>query len=178
MGTKHDKGEILAAALTVALSDGLSQLTYGRVARHLGIADRTVVYYFRTKDELIEAVLVAMGLQIQETLAAAVDEPSHDYMGLLRTAWPVLAHPDVDPLFCLFFEANGLAAAGRDPYQSLVPTLVEVWISWAAGYVTGSLAERREEAEAAIALLDGLLLLRQLAAIDAAECAARKCGIC
>ena len=61
MGYRHTKDEILAGALDVAFVDGLSQLTFGRVARHLGISDRVVVYYFPTKDDLISEVLVAIG---------------------------------------------------------------------------------------------------------------------
>ena len=48
MGYRHTREDILDGALTVAFDDGLSQLTYGRVAKQLGISDRTVVYYFAT----------------------------------------------------------------------------------------------------------------------------------
>ena len=95
----------------------------------------------------------------------------------MRSAWPVLATKDADPFFALFFEANGLAAAGREPYRTLVPALVQAWIDWAATFVEGTAKQRRSEAEAAIALLDGTLLLRQLAGPAAADRAARKLGI-
>ena len=71
MGHKHSHDEILAGALAVAFEDGLVGLTFGRVAKHLGVSDRIVVYYFPSKDDLVGDVLVAMGLQLQETLAAA-----------------------------------------------------------------------------------------------------------
>ena len=92
-------------------------------------------------------------------------------------AWPMLAHPEADPVFALFFEANGLSAAGREPYRSLVPGLIAVWIDWTADFLDGTAAERRAEAEAAIALLDGLLLLRQLAGPESAERAAERLGV-
>ena len=177
MGHKHSKEEILEAALEAALQDGLSQLSFGRVAKRLGIPDRIVVYYFPNKNELSRAVLVLMGLRLQAILASAFQEPATDHIQLLRAAWPILAKPDVDPFFALFFEANGLAAAGREPFASLVPTLVTGWIEWAAGFVEGSPSERRTEAETGIALLDGLLLLRQLAGAAAANRAARRLGI-
>ena len=80
-------------------------------------------------------------------------------------------------MFALFFEANGLAAAGREPYRTLVPQLVDAWITWAAEFFQGTPAQRRTEAETAIALLDGLLLLRQLAGPEAAARAARRVGV-
>jgi hypothetical protein len=89
----------------------------------------------------------------------------------------VLAHTDTDPIFALFFEANGLAVAGREPYRSLVPALVEAWIDWGSTFVAGTPKQRRVEAETAIALIDGLLLLRHLAGPASADRAARRLGI-
>ncbi len=177
MGHKHTKDEILAGALATAFDGGLSQLTYGRVAKQLGINDRIVVYYFPTKDDLVREVLIALGAQLQKTLAPAFTSPAADHLALVRAAWPVLARPDADAIFGLFFEANGLAATGRDPYNTLVPQLVKFWISWSAGFICGTAKQRRTEAETAIAVIDGLLLLRQLAGPDAANRAARRLGI-
>lgn len=177
MGHKHTKADILDGALAAAFDDGLSQLTFGRLAKRLGISDRIVVYYFPTKDDLISEVIVAMGLRLQATLAPAFTIPADNHLALLRIAWPVLARPEADGVFALFFEANGLAAAGRQPYRDLVPTLVATWIEWAAEFIVGNELERRTEAETGIAVLDGLLLLRLLAGADAAERAAARLGI-
>ncbi len=177
MGHKHSQDEIREAALAAALEDGLSQLSFGRVAKRLGIADRTVVYYFPTKDALIEAVLLSLGAQVQATLADAYTEPAADHLELVRTAWPILAAPESDRVFALFFEANGLAAAGREPYRRIVPLLVSAWIDWASGFVEGRPARRRAEAETAIALIDGLVLLRLLAGPEAGDRAAKRLGV-
>jgi AcrR family transcriptional regulator len=177
VGHKHTKAELLDGALAAALDDGLSQLTFGRLAKRLGISDRVIVYYFPTKHDLISEVLVAMGTQLQETLARAFTEPAADHLELARTAWPVVATPDADGVFALFFEANGLAATGRAPYHTVVPTLVELWIAWAGEFIDGTPAEQRIEAETAIALIDGLLLLRQLVGPESADRAARRIGI-
>jgi AcrR family transcriptional regulator len=162
MGHRHTKEEILAGALAAAFADGLSQLTFGRVAKKLGISDRIVVYYFPTKDDLIGEVLVAMGTQLQQTLAPTFASPAADYIELLRSAWPILAQPDADPIFALFFEASGLAATGIEPYSA---------------FVRGTPARRRTEAETAIAVLDGLLLLRQVAGPAAADRVAKRLGV-
>ena len=178
MGDKHTREQILEGALAAATDDGLSQLTFGRLAKRLAVSDRIVVYYFPTKDDLVGEVLTAMGLRLQGTLRAAFTEPAADHVALLRSAWPVLARADADPVFALFFEANGLAAAGREPYRTLVPALVEAWIEWVATFIAGTPRQRRTEAETAIAVIDGLLLLRQLAGPAPAARAARRLGIC
>jgi AcrR family transcriptional regulator len=177
MGYRHTREEILGGALAVAFDDGLSQLTFGRVAKRLGISDRVVVYYFPSKDELVTDVLTAVGGQLQETLEPVFGPPATDYLELVRAAWPVVATPDADAVFALFFEANGLAAAGREPFRTLVPQLVEAWIAWAAEFFQGTPAQRRTEAEAAIALLDGLLLVRQLAGPTTADRVATRLGV-
>ena len=177
MGYRHTKQEILDGALAAAMDDGLSQLTFGRVAKRLGINDRTVVYYFPTKDALITEVVMSMGLQLQQTLGEAFSTPAADHLELARTAWPVLARDEADPIFALFFEANGLAATGRAPFDTLVPVLVDAWIEWVTNFLTGTTSERRAQAGAAIALIDGLLLLRQLGGPAAAADAAERLGV-
>ncbi len=177
MGHKHTREEILRGALDAALEDGLSQLTFGRVAKRLAIHDRMVVYYFASKSELISAVLLAMGEELQGVLTKAFKAPAADHVALTRTAWPILARPAIDPVFCLFFEAMGLAASGREPYKALAGQLVGAWTEWLSGFFEGTDAERRAEAEAAIALLDGLLLLRQLSGASAANRAASRLGV-
>ena len=57
--------------------------------------------------------------------------------------------------------------------RSLVPVLVDGWVDWAAQSIAGSAARRRAQATAAVAMLDGLLLMRQLAGPDSANRAAR-----
>jgi AcrR family transcriptional regulator len=177
VGYKHTRAEILAGALAVALESGLSQLSFGRVGKHLGISDRTVVYYFATKDELVTAVVTSIGLKLQAALDDVVAGTLPDHRELLRVAWPVLASPANDPVFALFFEANGLALSGQAPYEQLVPQLVSAWIGWASNRFDGAPSHRRAEAEVTVALADGLLLLRQLAGADAANRAARRLGI-
>jgi AcrR family transcriptional regulator len=177
MGYRHTKQEILDGALAAAFDDGLSQLTFGRVAKRLGINDRTVVYYFPTKEDLLTEVVTSMGLQLQQTLGEAFASPAVDHMELARAAWPVLARDETDRVFALFFEANGLAATGRAPFDTLVPQLVEAWIAWLMLFVSGSEQERRAEAEAAIVVIDGLILLRLLAGPAAATRAAARLGV-
>ncbi len=177
MGHKHSKAEILDAALAAALDDGLSQLTFGRLAKRLDISDRVIVYYFPTKADLIGEVIVAMGLRLQESLGPAFATPVADHRELAARAWPVLTDGENEKIFALFFEANGLAAIGREPYHSLVPALVQGWIDWASELVDGPSARRRSEAEAAIAVIDGLLLVRLLVGPEASDRAAATLGL-
>ncbi len=177
MGHKHNRDDILAGALDAVTEEGLSKLTFGRLAKRLGVNDRIIVYYFPTKADLITEVLVALGADIQRQLESAFVDKAADHVALLRQAWPVLAQPQSDGLFGLMFEAIGLAAAGQQPYAGLVDQLFEGWVGWLELFFEGSKAQRRIEAETALVLMDGLLLVRQMAGPKAANRAAGRLGI-
>lgn len=177
MGHKYSREEILDGALDAAIGDGLSQLTFGRLARRLGVSDRVVVYYFPNKRELIVSVLTLLAERLQAVLARAFTESAADHVELARAAWPVVATSEVDPLFGVYFEAIGLASAGIEPFNGLAGQMFEGWVGWLSGFFDGDGARRRAQAEATLALLDGLLLLRQLAGGAAADRAAALLGV-
>ncbi|MGI9579326.1 MAG: TetR/AcrR family transcriptional regulator [Microthrixaceae bacterium] len=177
MGPKHTRDDILRGALEFVRENGIGELTFGRLAKHLGTSDRVIVYYFPNKEILVGDVLGAVGLELQATLAGAFSAAATDHLELLRTAWPLLATDEADKVFSLFFEAAGMAAAGREPYEAILPTMVEMWIDWTASFIDGPEPRARSEAEAAVALIDGLLLLRQVGGPDPAARAAETIGI-
>jgi AcrR family transcriptional regulator len=177
MGYKHSRDEILDGALQTALAEGLSRLTFGRLARRLGVSDRVIVYYFPSKTELIVSVLTDIASRLQAVLAGAFSQQAASHIELARNAWPVLATHEVDPIFGLYFEAVGQASAGIEPFAGLAGQLMNGWIAWLAGFFTGDPNNCRAEAEATLALLDGLLLIRQLAGSAAADRAAMRLGV-
>jgi AcrR family transcriptional regulator len=122
VGHKHTKEEILEGAVAVAFADGVSQLTFGRVAKRLGISDRIVVYYFPSKDDLVGDVLGALGLQLMEALAPAVSSPVSDHLHLVRAVWPVLARAESDPVFALSSKRVGRRPPASSPTAPWCPS--------------------------------------------------------
>ena len=177
MGHKYSRGEILDGALETALAEGLSTLTFGRLARRLGVSDRVIVYYFPSKTDLVLSVLDLVAARLQEVLAGAFTQRASGHLELARTAWPELATDDIDPIFGLYFEAIGQATAGIEPFVGLAGSLIEGWITWLSGFFDGDPHTCRAEAEATLVLLDGLLLMRQLAGGAAADRAAMQLGV-
>lgn len=177
VGYRHQREDMLAAAVDVARRDGLAALSFGRVAKELGTNDRTVVYYFPTKAELVGAVLVTLGADLQTLLAEAFGDKPQSRRALGRRAWPALSHPDADPTFRLFFEVIGLAAVGTKPFDDLVPVLMDQWVAWLDPRLDiADPVQRRAEALALLAQIDGLLLLRIAAGPTRAQAAAATLG--
>ena len=174
---RHAKDELLAAAVQVARDEGLRQLSFGRVAKRAGTNDRTVVYYFPTKDDLVSAVLGRTTTQLQELLAPALGQEASSDSVLLRRAWEVLSAPAAEAALRVYFESVGLAVQGREPYRSIAVQLVGAWTTWIAGCLTGDPATRVDRAHAVVATLDGLLLVRAVAGPGPADAAARGLGL-
>ncbi len=178
VGYRHSEEEIVDAAAAVALEHGMSGLTYRRVADRLAISDRMVVYYLPTKADLVFAAMTAVSVKLQQLLAEAFGDERRDPDALVRKAWPVLTTPAAEQVFAIFFEAIGLAAARTDPYDQLVPAMMQAWVDWLTTRANGATpSARRRNALAVIARVDGLLLVRQTLGTDASNDAARALGI-
>ena len=178
MGYRHSQEDILAAAAAVALDTGIGGLTFAKVGERLGISDRTVVYYYPSKSDLIVAVALALGANLERLLEAAFGDQQRAPAELLQRAWPVLTTPEADMVFALYFEMVGLASAGQSPYVELGASMVGGWVEWLARRTKGSTPEiRRRRATAVVAQIDGLLLVRQIVGAEAAESAAIELGI-
>jgi AcrR family transcriptional regulator len=178
MGYRHSEDELLDAAVAVAVDQGISSLTFGAVGHEAGVSDRTVVYYFADKTVLVGAVVNELSRRLQEVLTEAFGDAPRPVDELIRRAWPVLASRDVDPLFAVFLQILGLATSGTEPYATLAGRFVDGWIAWLAPRVLApSVSASRRGAAAAMAQLDGLLLLRSVAGPTVANAAARELGV-
>jgi AcrR family transcriptional regulator len=177
MGHKYTRQQILQGAVELTLGDGVGSLTFGKLAKRLGTSDRVVVYYFPSKATLVTDVMVEIGGRLQAVLAGAFTEPAGDHRQLTRAAYRVLARDETDAVFAVYFEACGLAAAGVHPFGELAAGLLDGWVQWLSGFFRGTPARRRAEAEATLALIDGVLLMRQLGGAQAADRAAKALGL-
>ncbi len=173
MGYKYDAATIVAAATDAVLADGLSQLTFGSLARRTGIADRTIVYYFPTKVDLLRATVDAVSTRFQDVLGRAFPDTPMSADELFANAWPVLASPSTDPVTALYLELIGLSASGVTPFNELAPGLAAGWVKWLEPKLDYDDAKTRRRAALAVsAVCDGLLVIRQSIGARAANEAA------
>ena len=152
----------MSAAVEVVQRVGLAELTYKRVGEHLGIADRTVVYYFPTKTDLVLAVLGVVAQRVGDAMAAILEERDLTPGQAMTAIWRSLASEELDPYFRVYIELLGLAIARRAPYEELHTRNYQQWVAWLEPRMAGPVAQRRAAAIAAFAQVDGLLILRHL----------------
>lgn len=172
MARRHDEDELLQAAVDAALDRGLGELTFGRLAKRIGIADRTLVYYFTNKHTLIEAVLGVLAGRLLEQLTVAFGHDRRPPKQLLRMAYPLLTEGEADRIFALWFEFAGQAAVHQEPQRSFAHLMLGTWIDWLAERIEArTRAAARTDAIAMIATLDGALLMHHLGHPEAARSA-------
>lgn len=175
MGYKHDHDTLLTAAVGFVETNGLSRLTFGRLAKHMGIADRTLVYYFPTKADIITEVLEAISVRLLGRLAAAFGDESLPRIELLKQAWPVVTSTEAAPTFRVFLELGGLAASGVEPYAAIARAIFIGWHDWLTTLIDAPTPTRRsDEAAVFIAQIDGLMLMHMAGDPKMAEQAFRE----
>ena len=178
VGYRHSRDDVVAAAASIALRDGMAKLTYRKVAEELGISDRMVVYYLPSKEELVLAAVGALSVRMQTILEQAFGDERRSPDELLKIAWPVLTKRSADRIFALFLEVVGLSAAKVEPYEQISKSILDGWIRWLSDRIDAPTErDRRRGALGVIARIDGLLLLRHGHGVGASDEAARALGL-
>lgn len=178
MGYRHSREEVVEAAASIALRDGMAKLTFRRVAEDLGISDRMVVYYLPSKEDLVMAAVEALSVRMQTILEQAFGDDRRSPDELLKMAWPVLTKKSADQIFALFLEVVGLSAAKVEPYDRISRSILDGWIHWLSDRIDARTErDRRRGALGVIARIDGLLLLRHGHGVGVANEAARALGL-
>jgi len=145
------------------MRDGLQGLTFAAVARQADVADRTVVYYFTTKDEMVVAAVDVMAERLQSRLDASSGEDRLPPEVLLRRAWRVVDDAEARAVVRVWLEMCVHAAANEAPYAEASQRIAQAWLTWLTNHVEGAtLPIRRTTASALLARLDGALLLEMI----------------
>lgn len=177
MGYRYDAERILTVALGVALERGLPALTFRSVGERAGIPDRTVVYYFPTKDALVAAVLEKAGSDFARLVFPPTPTSAATPQQVLSQAWTVLTHSDNDAISRLFVEVAAGSVRRIEPYRTALARVLESWTDQAAEQMDKSIENRRDVAAGIVATLDGLLFLRVSVGPEIAHRAARGLGV-
>ncbi len=115
--------KILDAAVQVAIRDGILAMTLDAVAKEAGVSKGGLIYHFRSKDDLITAMLGHFRARTQRTIEArAAADPNPRgrwFRAIVRTIWRprqvgeagMVASPDMGRFFTAM-----LAASANNPH--------------------------------------------------------------
>ncbi|CAN5364381.1 TetR/AcrR family transcriptional regulator [soil metagenome] len=106
-----ERDRLLALVVDHCLEHGVADLTLRRVATATGSNNRMLLYYFGTKEQMIEAALLA-AIDRFPRIAGALDPLGRTHEPFdrrLRRSWRQIAHTENLPFLRLFFEVFGLA---------------------------------------------------------------------
>lgn len=118
---------ILEAALTRFGTRGVDAVSLDEIAADVGVRKQTVLYWFASKEELVDAVLAAAALELAVVIDAAVraapDEPLAQIDAVVRAAFrPAVRRP---ALLGLVRELSRLPAPQAERLRAHVDPLIE-----------------------------------------------------
>lgn len=124
------RDELLDGATAWATENGITALSLRPVARSLGTSDRMLVYYFGSRDGLVEAIAE----RAAEALAAAIPavdpaRPPRSALAWLRECWALFGDPGLRPALALLFELDSLGVRAAGPPRVAARTVADRWIS-------------------------------------------------
>ena len=176
MAVASDKRSALIDKLADhVLAEGLLHASLRPLAKAVGTSDRMLLYYFKDKDELIEAVLDRITARITLILEQS-KAPEPLPLDILA---PLLVESMKSDLFWpylrLWLEIAALAAGGDPLYKTCGERIGRGFVTWGASQLAASdEASRQRDAAKLLIQVEGSVLLRSLGLSDVVDDAFRE----
>lgn len=174
------RDELLDGAVAWTIEHGLADLSLRPLAKALGTSDRMLLYYFGTKDELVAAVVDRAADGLAAALELVLPQLSRSPKAFVDGIWGLLTDPAAQGVVDLFLELFVLTRRRGEPYRSASSRVVARWIELATpALVSMGLPARQAPGvvAAALAQLDGGILLAAAGATDAQLAAVRTAAV-
>lgn len=110
MGTGVERDRLLGLVADYVLEHGIAELTLRRLGAAIGTNNRMLLYYFGSKEQLVEQSLMAASARFPLFAAAmrGLDDPG-PLQERLERCWAGIAAAENHPFHRLFFEVYGVA---------------------------------------------------------------------
>lgn len=148
------------------LAHGLMGSGLRSLAQAAGTSDRMLLYYFRDKEDLLDAALGVVAARLTAELAAATRGPL-PFDALLPAMAHALLADRMWPYMRLWLEMASLAAGGDPMCRRLGEALGRGFLAWGESQLSpADPATRAGEAARLFAIMEGLVLLKSLGLDD------------
>jgi AcrR family transcriptional regulator len=132
MSNQPTRQRILDAALDLFGTRGVDAVSLDEIARDVGIRKQTILYWFPSKDALVDAVLEAVAAELVVDIDAAIRSASNDPLERIDAVVRAVFRPAVrrPAMLGLVREVNRLPAAQADRLRTHVQPLVDRGIEY------------------------------------------------
>lgn len=141
------------------LAEGLTKTGLRLLAEVAGTSDRMLIYYFGSKEALLDEVLQTIAADVTTQLDALLGTQPRPAAELLAQLTALTMSEPFKPSIQLWFELVGLVARGQEPYLSNARILANNWIAWIASRMDDPTAEGPSDL---YAHLEGRLMLKMI----------------
>ncbi|TDO56634.1 TetR family transcriptional regulator [Kribbella sp. VKM Ac-2571] len=172
--TESGRERLLRLAIEYFAANGIGDASLRQIASKIGSSHRMLIYYFDSRDGLLEAVVGELERAERDTLTEMLNR--HDRPGR-ELAWEFWSHiADIADFYApLYFELASRAMRGEDPSAALRIPNVEMWVEalarmWSGAHLKPAQAKVHARLNLGVArgLLHDLLLTRDRKAVDQA----------
>ena len=126
---------VIERVATHLLTEGLNKTGLRLLAQVAGTSDRMLIYYFGSKEALLDEVLGEIAAGVTAQLDAMLGTQPRPADELLAQLTLLTKDEGFRPAVQLWFELVGLAARGQEPFLSNAQTLANNWIAWIASRI-------------------------------------------
>jgi AcrR family transcriptional regulator len=151
--------ELLELLADYVLARGLSASSLRPLAKAAGLSDRMLLYYFKDKDALMQAILMRIVERLTVRLNALVSTQLRAPDDLVNQLLPPLMAPDLWPYMCVWLEIAALSARGDRFYRSVGGQIGAGFLTWGGAQLEDPTPEK---AKALLIQVEGSLLLHSL----------------
>jgi AcrR family transcriptional regulator len=157
--TKPKRQDIIAAVAMHLLRDGFRNSGLRALAASVGISDRMVMYYFETKEELIEEALSFLAQGFSSGLDQLLPQKKASGAKIVEVLASSSLADESAPMLKLWFEIVGLAVRGDQPYRKISNLFLNEWIEWIESKLD---QKQRHRAASLLAQIEGEVLIKLL----------------
>lgn len=175
---KYTREELLEKIVETLLERGLGAASLRPLAKAAATSDRMLLYYFKDKNELLQAAFGVLAGRLMAQLEAAFPEgATAPPAELLARLGEMTRGADLRPAMRLWIELTAAASRGEEPHGSVGAAILDGFLAWIERRLPAELdGDRPAMAAAILAAVDGAAILDALGREEAATSALRALG--
>jgi AcrR family transcriptional regulator len=128
--TASERQRLLSLVADLVIKNGLHDLSLSWIARSIGSNNRMLLYYFKSREKLLEEVFQEVGRQFPK-IDGIFDRlrENGDLQTRLERAWDDIVHPDNMLLLQMFFQRFGRALYEREENAFFLKDVSGTWVA-------------------------------------------------